>query len=330
MIQENTFDRPALFIMPNFAREEESDALAFLSEAVEGVQSQTDQNWCLCIIDDNSSNVEVLSYLNKLVLEFPKKIKVIFLQENFGPGIARNFGLLIAKKHNSPFVLFNDSDDISHPERLEVTRAIFKENSEIGLVYSPFHIIDENNILRTVNEIPSSIMEIYELYQNGDLIEGEDVWIDMATRTGYLNKTSATSVLTSHILKSPFPSSRASEDYNVWMRLSAKGTHYKFVSSIPTRYRIPKYLNLQRSRAYLGNRNFNQTKLIFDEAAFEHSLDIALSRGKIDISDINMLKKKFYSRLIKSMQSEGEIELESCLKQKLDECTRISEIVQSI
>lgn len=69
---------------------------------------------------------------------------------------------------------------------------ILKENSEIGLVYSPFYIIDENNVLRTVNEFLSSIMEIYELYQNGNLIEAEDVWIDMATRTGYLNKTSAT------------------------------------------------------------------------------------------------------------------------------------------
>jgi len=69
---------------------------------------------------------------------------------------------------------------------------ILKENSEIGLVYSPFYIIDENNVLRTVNEFPSSIMEIYELYQNGNLIEAEDVWIDMATRTGYLNKTLAT------------------------------------------------------------------------------------------------------------------------------------------
>jgi len=75
------------------------------------------------------------------------------------------------------------------------------------------------------------------------------------------------------------------------MRLSVKGTHYKFVSSIPTRYRIPKYLNLQRSRVCLGNRNFNQSKLIFDEEAFEYSLDISLSRGKINIRE-RLTRKK--------------------------------------
>jgi hypothetical protein len=39
-----------------------------------------------------------------------------------GPGVCRNLGILKALEKKSSIILFNDSDDISHPKRLEVTK----------------------------------------------------------------------------------------------------------------------------------------------------------------------------------------------------------------
>ena len=327
---ESCLDNPALFIIPHFAKDGDTTSKKFIAEAVEGLFCQSDKNWKACIIDDNSTNDNVISYLEDLSSEYPEKFKVIFLKQNFGPGVARNIGVIIAEKNGNPFILFNDADDISHPDRLRITRNTFKEYPEAGLVYSAFEVVDENNVLRPISEIPSSIMEIYELYQNEEQLEGEDVWIDMGTRTGYMNKTSATSVLTSLAIECPFPNSRASEDYNVWMRISAKGAYYKYVSGIPTRYRIPKCLKYQNSRSSLGNDQFNKTKVIMDTAGFEHSIDIALSRKKINVNDTNILRKKFYLRLAKSMNHEGEVELENMLLKKANEYGIISQIQSGV
>ena len=303
----------ALFVMPHFVKANDQRSEVFVKEAVDGLFSQSDKNWKACIVDDNSTNRDAIIYLKELAEEYPEKFEVIFLKHNVGPGVARNIAVSVAKQNNHPFILYNDSDDISHPNRLEMTRSAFQANPEIGLVYSSFEVIDEDNNLRSMSEIPTSILEVYESYKNNDILEGGNVWVDMGTKTGYLNKTSATSVLTSMAAECPFPNSRASEDFSVWMRLSAKGAHYKYVPGIATRYRVPTYLKQQNSRSCLGNPMFNRIKVQIDVLAFEQSIDIALSSNSLDEKESNRLRSEFYFRLAKSMRRQDEKELEDSL-----------------
>ena len=67
-----------------------------------------------------------------------------------------------------------------------------------------------------------------------------------------------------------------------------------------------------------------------DTAGFEHSIDIALSRKKINVNDTNILRKKFYLRLAKSMNHEGEVELENMLLKKANEYGIISQIQSGV
>ena len=46
-------------------------------------------------------------------------------------------GVLRALERGISAILFNDSDDMSHPKRLETTKRMFLANHQIGLIYHP-------------------------------------------------------------------------------------------------------------------------------------------------------------------------------------------------
>jgi hypothetical protein len=94
----------------------------------------------------------------------------------------------------------------AHPRRLEVTKDLFLENPQIGVVYSTFEIIDEKNNLTPIERITTSILEILESHTHP--LEGKDVWIKMGTETGYTNLTSSTAVRVKFVSMS-FPKRRS-------------------------------------------------------------------------------------------------------------------------
>ena len=316
----DNINNTGLFIITNFIKADDHESIKYLKQTIDGVFNQTDDNWQICIIDDCSSNLDAIDYLENIRIKNPDRVEVTFLDQNVGPGLARNLGLIKAKKNEHPFVLFNDSDDISHPERLAITRKLFSSMPEIDLIYSTFEVIDENNVVRPFAEIPSSIQEILEFHQKKQFLEGYDVWVDMCTKTGYMNKTSATSIRTSMAINCPFPNARASEDFNTWIRISAMGAYFKYISAIPTLYRVPKYLKLQKSRSELGNNAFNKIKIKMDTEGFEHAINIAFSKNKMNIQLALELKKSFYFRLAESMKREKEEELEKMLLKMIEDC----------
>ena len=107
-------------------------------------------------------------------------------------------------ERNHSIILFNDSDDISHPKRLEAVKKIFLENPQVDVVYSTFEVIDENNRLTPIEKISSPILEILESHMQNP-IEGNDIWIKMGTETGITNITSSTAVRMKFAYQCPFP-----------------------------------------------------------------------------------------------------------------------------
>src|SRR3990167_7945520 len=123
------------------------------------------------------------------------------MSENVGPGVCRNMGVLYAQKNNFPIILFNDSDDISHPYRLEIVRNIFESDDTVGLLYSTFNVINTQGILIENKKIPIHIQEILKNHTSDKIVEGYNAWIRMATESGYTNKTSSTSIRTKFAIR---------------------------------------------------------------------------------------------------------------------------------
>ncbi|HEY9490457.1 MAG TPA: glycosyltransferase family 2 protein, partial [Nitrososphaeraceae archaeon] len=177
--------------MPHYADGYEGrNEKRLIAETIKGLFSQTDEDWCAIIVVDMPPKEETHDYLSRLKQKYYPKIDVIFLDRNVGPGVSRNLGVLKALERGHSIILFNDSDDISHPKRLEVVKKIFFDNPQIDVVYSTFEVIDENNRLTPIKKISSPILEILESHMQNP-IEGNNIWIKMGTETGITNITSS-------------------------------------------------------------------------------------------------------------------------------------------
>ena len=111
----------------------------FISQTIESVLSQTYQNWEMIIVDDKSpdnSNIIIEKYIKQ-----DKRIKLIKLNQNSGPAVARNLAIKEAKGR---YIAFLDADDVWYPDKLEKQIAFMKENNLV-FTYSAYELIDENN-----------------------------------------------------------------------------------------------------------------------------------------------------------------------------------------
>ena len=307
----NRKELSSAFIIPYYAtgfEQQQGRKKLLIADTMEGLFLQTDEDWSAIIVVDMPRTREANDYLTSLKQKYYPKIEVIFLKQNVGPGVSRNLGVLKALERGHNMILFNDSDDISHPRRLEVIKKIFLENPEVDLVYSTFEVIDESNRLTPVKKISSPILEILESHVQSPL-EGNNIWIKMGTETGITNITSSTAVRIQFAYRCPFPNERASEDFHSWIRMSALGANFKYTSLIPTKYRIPAFMKYQASRSRIGPRNFNKIKARVDDDGFSKAIEIALTRDIIKPEEIPLIKAKFYKRLAKSMRQEMENEL---------------------
>jgi len=109
----------------------------FIKETIDSVISQTYQNWEMIIVDDVSPDKS-----NEIIDAFIKKdsrIKLIKLEENSGPAVARNRAIEEAKGR---YIAFLDADDLWLPEKLEKQIAFMLEN-DLSFTYSSYRLIDE-------------------------------------------------------------------------------------------------------------------------------------------------------------------------------------------
>src|ERR671918_1318829 len=140
----NSKEVSSAFIIPYYAdgneQQEQGRKKLFIAETIEGLFSQTDEDWCAIIVVDMAPNKETYDYLIHLKQNYYPKIDVIFLERNVGAGVSRNVGILKALERGHSIILFNDSDDISHPKRLEVVKKTFLDNPQVDVVYSTFEV----------------------------------------------------------------------------------------------------------------------------------------------------------------------------------------------
>ena len=306
----------AAFIMPVKISGSERD-LRFLHESVESLKAQTDKDWVLIMVDDFSDNEKVTAALEEIKADLKERADVIHLEKNVGAGQARNVGVKRAEELGAPFILFNDSDDNSDPRRLELCRKAF-EDETVNVVYSSFDIIDENGNVRSPEGINMSVQEILDGHKV-DIVEGEDAWIQIATKKKYTNQTSSTAVRTSIAVKTPFPKRSVSEDSHTWVRYGAYPGKFVFLRDIKNSYRI---CTDQQSRSRSLYDDFYDQMAAVDIEGFEEAMKLAKSFGRVKPEDEDGIRRAFYVRLALSEYHGGADSVGEKLLRKACEISR--------
>lgn len=132
-------------IMPTY------NASKYLADSIESVLSQTYTHLELLITDDCSSD-ETQNILHKYAQKDPR-VKVEYLKENCGPGIARNKSI---ERAQGRYIAFCDCDDRWFPEKLEKQIA-HMTRKDCALCSSSYLICDENNQVTGINISPKHL-----------------------------------------------------------------------------------------------------------------------------------------------------------------------------
>jgi glycosyltransferase involved in cell wall biosynthesis len=129
-------DQLVSIIIPTYNRSH------YISDAVRSAYIQTYRPIELIIVDDGSTDATE-DRISTLAKEAGEDIKVQYIrQSNQGAPVARNRGLI---ESHGEFIQYLDSDDILHPQKLEVQTQILKSYPELDHTWADFHIEEEAN-----------------------------------------------------------------------------------------------------------------------------------------------------------------------------------------
>lgn len=195
----------------------------FIGDAIAGVLNQTYKHLELLIIDDGSTDGTM-----RVVKKFQdSRIRIISNEENKGLIYCRNLGI---KEARGVFFAFNDSDDISLPERIEIQVSHFLRNPEIGLCGASAYLINEDdlllgdiNVVTGVSEYLRCLLLFSNLFLNSSIV--------------FLTET-----LKNYTYHLPL-----AEDYDLTTRLAYDGVRLSNLSSQLIKYRTHD-LNISKSR----------------------------------------------------------------------------------
>lgn len=124
----------------------------FIKESIDSVIAQTYDNWEMIIVDDFSQDTS-----NEIIEEYIKKdnrIKLIKLDKNSGPAVARNRAIKEAKGR---YIAFLDSDDFWHKEKL-TKQLTFMDEKGAALSFTGYYTVEEKSGTPiTLMEVPPTV-----------------------------------------------------------------------------------------------------------------------------------------------------------------------------
>lgn len=114
----------------------------WLEEAVQSVLAQVYENWELVLVDDGSTNNELLHLLPRLAARDPR-IVLASLGKHGGISAASNHGLALAR---GEWVAFFDHDDLLEPDALFQNVNVLQKDSCVDLIYSDEDKLTEDGL----------------------------------------------------------------------------------------------------------------------------------------------------------------------------------------
>ncbi|XPV67642.1 MAG: glycosyltransferase family 2 protein [Halarcobacter sp.] len=235
----------------------------YLAEAIESILFQTYENFELIILDDGSTDNSI-EIINKYKL-IDNRIKVIE-QKNIGLIATLNKGLSLSQ---GDYIARMDQDDISLKNRLELQYNFMKNNS-LDLCGCNYNIIDEENNIKKLIEVPLTKDEI--LITLG-------ITVPFAHPSVMIRKQ----FIIEHRLMYGLDGYQNAEDLDLWLKCHTKGANFGNVKKTLLHYRV---LNSSLSRKnhvkIMKETNIQLKKFIFDnQKIFEQALSKILSKNDI-------------------------------------------------
>ena len=130
------------------------NAREYLERAVSGVLSQTYKNLELILVDDCSPDKSGI--LCDELAAVDSRIRVVHMEQNGGPGMARNKALALAR---GKYISFVDSDDLIDPDMLEALyQKAIKQDCDLVICGYFQNFLNKNGQIKyTVEVIPPDV-----------------------------------------------------------------------------------------------------------------------------------------------------------------------------
>lgn len=132
------FEIPPISVLMSVYKKENPE---YLDLAVRSMLNQTVQPSEIVIVEDGPLTAGLYAALNKLQEEYPQTIKRFPTETNQGLGLALKYGI---GKCQHEFIARMDSDDISHPQRLQIQIQCFINHPRLDLLGSYIKEFDDN------------------------------------------------------------------------------------------------------------------------------------------------------------------------------------------
>ena len=132
-------------VMPTY------NASDFLADSIDSILGQTHRNLELLITDDCSTD-GTIELLKQYEAKDPR-VKVEFLKDNSGPGVARNRSI---ERAQGRYIAFCDCDDRWFPEKLE-QQIKHMTKHDCALCSSSYLICNENDEITGISKSPSCL-----------------------------------------------------------------------------------------------------------------------------------------------------------------------------
>lgn len=209
----------------------------YIEATLNSIVSQQGCSFEIILIDDcstDNSEAKVQPYLGKNVQYFR-------LEENCGgPSVPRNIG---ASKASGEFIALFDSDDVMLPGKLARYAELLSQDPDIDFISSDFQTIDEQG-----NSLKLSFLAEYQSFRSVmTAYPGYSTVYQLAAKDAYTQLLNANFIGNSSVVirKSVFESVggfdksiKNSEDFDLWLRVTAQGHNLIFIDEVLHQYRI--------------------------------------------------------------------------------------------
>ena len=248
----------------------------YLSEALQSVQRQDFPHWQIIFIDNCSTDDSA-----NIAKSFKGNLKYFKTEKKVSLGAARKIAVDMC---NSEFISFLDCDDTWMPHKLSDQINIMN-NKNIALTYSGINNVDKNQKL---------ISQFKPLKAEGNLLKEKLISFDINIVTALIRRD--------FLMKNNLnflPSMEASEEYNLFMRITALGQVHAS-DSIHANYRVlENSLTNQFKEKWSEERDYTLNQIFTDNKklslTYKNEIEVARRRSSYYEACFLMQSKQYSS-----------------------------------